>query len=259
MILLASAQMLCVLLQTAATQAPPAADLLAKARAAIGVAAHPPTSIAGQGRVRRVASGAQSESPISWALLPPDKLLRREEWSDDSGVRAVRTIGYDGQVMWSMTHAIGTARDKAVRVREDPSYRWQMAAYLDREARAYSLIFLADAGPVAALRSAEPVQASDGACWIVEVVAGSTHFSLCVDRVTFRPSRVRFRNNQPGVEAEPIRDVELRVSGHRQVLGLFLPERLTRVVDGVTEEEIDMASFRLDAFKLDDFKRPDNE
>jgi hypothetical protein len=276
--------------QPAHAQGDRAAAVLAEARTALGGDEKLRTvkAIEAAGEFRRTLGEAQMDGEIQILLETPDKLRRNEDINTPGGGMMTRTEVLNGTEVWDDSGQRGGMGHNMVMTMRgpggdmDPERLKEMQLRMRRTdlARLSLAWLLAADGTVAHAGIAE---APDGKADILEwTPAGGTPLRLFVDQKTHMPLMVTWQGTQPrmmirragpgaapdaGERAQreagdapppppPQVTFEMRLDDYRKVDGILLPYRITRAVNGQTNEEWTIRSYKLNpTFKPNTFTK----
>jgi len=275
----------------ASAQADRAAAVLAEARKALGgeEVLRAVTRLQASGEFRRTMGEMQMEGGLEILLERPDKLRRNEEIEMPGGATMARTEVLNGTDVWDdsgQRGGMGMGHGVMMMMRGpggdgDPERLKEMQRRMRRqELLRYSVAWLLAAD--APVSYAGVAEAPDGKADVLDISPpDGPAVRLFVDQASRLPlmlswqgpaPRVVMRRMAPGTsreeaeraardtareEAPPqIVTFEMRLGDYRRVDGLLLPHEITRAVNGRTNEEWTIKSYKINpSFKSNTFTR----
>ena len=267
-----------------------AAAVLAEARTAVG-GAEKLRSIArlqASGDFRRVFGEMQIEGELELLLERPDRFRRNEQIVMPGGATMTRTEVVNGAEVWDdsgqrggMGHGVAIVMRGPGGANADPAQVREMQRRMRRAdlARHAAAWLLATDG---AVTHAGVAEAPDGRADVLEITpADGPPMRLFIDQATHLPLMLAWQGPQPRVmvrrqagqpddreraarEAAAAADAgpppqatfEMRLSDFREVEGVQLPHQITRAINGQTNEEWTITSYKVNpSFKSNTFAK----
>jgi hypothetical protein len=264
----------------ARAQADRALTVLAEARKALGgeEKLNAVKTLQATGDFRRSMGEMQMEGDLEMLLETPDKLRRNEEIEMPGGATMARTEVLNGNEVWDdggQRGGMGMGHGMAIVMRgpggdADPERLKEMQRRMRRmDLARYTLAWLLTTDAhVAHVGIAE---APDGKADVLEITPGEgPPMKLFIDQQTHLPlmitwqgpqPRVLMRRMAPGARHEDVERAareaanddtppatatfEMRLADYRKVDGIQLPHEITRAVNGQTNEEWTIKSYKV--------------
>ena len=267
-----------------------AASVLAEARRALGgeEKLRSITRLQASGDFRRVFGEMQMEGELELLLETPDRFRRNERITMPGGATMTRTEVVNGAEVWDdsgqrggMGHGVAIVMRGPGGANADPAQVREMQRRMRRAdlARHAAAWLLATDGTVTHAGVAE---APDGRADVLEIApADGPAMRLFLDQATHLPLMLAWQGPQPrvivrrqtgqpddrdraGREAAaaaeagppPQATFEMRVADYREVDGVKLPHQVTRAINGQTNEEWTITSYKVNpSFKSNTFTK----
>jgi hypothetical protein len=261
-------------------------ELLRQAREALGgdQKLRGVRSLSAAGRLRLVADGSDQSGHVQLDMLLPDRLKIAETLSLIAGVEVTRVRALDGDKAWTDTSSGGGAGNTRVMILppktsgdniEAAREKW-MQSELAR--LALGLLLAQPSSQSFELTYAGEAEAQDGRADVLDVkTPGGPGMRLFLDQKTHRPLMISYRGVPPRVNmnkttttnkadldkiikektagaapvgAHPDTEIQLVFSDYRQVNGVLLPHRMSKVADGKVFEELEVTKYKLNPAEL---------
>jgi hypothetical protein len=267
-----------------------AASVIADARKALGGGEKISAvkTLQATGDIRRSMGEMQMEGELELLIEAPDKLRRNESIGIPGGALMIRTEVLNGTDVWDdSSQRGGMGGGHVTMMMRGPGGNMDEAAMKDMRrrmrradlARLLAALLLASDTP---MTHAGVAEAPDGKADILEIKpADAPVMRLFIDQQTHMPlmltwkgpqPRIMVRRGQrppnpdpparegqaPGENAEPLPEAnyEMRFDDYRTVDGLQLPHQITRSMNGQTNEEFMVKTYKVNpAFKSNTFTK----
>jgi len=259
-----------------------AADLLAKARAAIGGEAQVARvqAFSCAGTVNRAMGDHQISGELALDIQLPDKMLRVESISPmgDSAV-VITEQGINGDTLLRHMKTLNTPAGAVIRMPPPPAPGSDAEAQQIRNSRAelarLAVGILLAPPPSLDLVYAGEAESPDGKADVIDVKSGSGFAAkLFLDKSSHRPLMLAYRGIAPrmvvqrqGDDSPPdagrvapsapeAADITMFFDDYKAVDGVLLPHHVTRAVGGQTNEEWTCKTIKVNpAFAADTFTK----
>ena len=271
-----------------------AASVLAEARRALGgdekISAVKTLQAAGD--IRRSMGEMQMEGELELLIEAPDKLRRNESIGVPGGALMIRTEVLNGTDVWDDNSQRGGMGGHVTMMMRGPGGNMDEAAMKDMRrrmrradlARLLAALLLASDMP---MTHAGVAEAPDGKADVLEIKpADAPVMRLFIDQQTHMPLMLTWkgpqprvmvrrgpgppnpdqparegqapRENAPGENTAPLPEAtyEMRFEDYRTVDGIQLPHQITRSMNGQTNEEFTVKTYKVNpAFKSNTFTK----
>jgi hypothetical protein len=263
-----------------------AAAVLADARTALGGndRLEAVRSLQASGEFRRSMGEMQMDGELEILLERPDKLRRNEDLNMPGGAMMTRTEVLNGEEVWDdsgqrggMGHSMGFVM-RGPGGDADPERIKEMQRRMRRaELTRFSLAWLLTSNAIVSY--AGVAEASDGTADVLEFTpSDGPAVRLFVDQQTHLPLMLTWKGPQPrmlvrrmaggsredaeraardAAEAPPVEATfEMRLGNYQAVDGVKLPHEITRAINGQTNEEWTITSYKVNpSFKSNTFTK----